>query len=49
MVAGFMLTKDKVELRNAFMSYMTACLLNGAIVNTLKLCAGRPRPDFYFR
>lgn len=45
----YIYARDKNDLYNSFMSYSLACLINGATVNILKLCAGRPRPDFYYR
>ncbi|XP_067948443.1 phospholipid phosphatase 5-like [Watersipora subatra] len=49
LVIVYLLTRDRSDLREAFMSYSLACLINGAVVNVIKLAAGRPRPDFYYR
>ncbi|XP_031626621.1 phospholipid phosphatase 5 [Contarinia nasturtii] len=45
----FLATKNKVEFLQANLSLSLALGLNGIITNVLKLCVGRPRPDFFWR
>jgi len=45
----FVVTRSKADLAAATMVVTLAGPLNGVITDIIKLCVGRPRPDFIFR
>jgi len=45
----YAVTRDAVDLVTAIMVFTLASPLNGVLTNVVKLCVGRPRPDFVFR
>merc|ERR1719361_288621 len=45
----YAVTRDAVDLVTAIMVFTLATPLNGVMTNVVKLCVGRPRPDFVFR
>merc|ERR1719410_3108195 len=45
----YAVTRDSVDLVTAIMVFTLASPLNGVLTNVVKLCVGRPRPDFVFR
>merc|ERR1719192_2328129 len=47
--ATYAVTRDAVDLVTAIMVFTLASPLNGVLTNVVKLCVGRPRPDFVFR
>lgn len=42
-------TGDRSDLVQALLGLSLAVLLTGIINDTIKVCVGRPRPDFYYR
>lgn len=48
-LGSFAVTRDAVDLVTATMVFTLASPLNGVITNLIKLCVGRPRPDFLHR
>jgi len=45
----YAVTRDAVDLVTAIMVFTLASPLNGVLTNVIKLCVGRPRPDFIAR
>lgn len=48
-LATYTITRDVADLTAATMVVTLATPLNGVVTNVIKLCVGRPRPDFIYR
>jgi membrane-associated phospholipid phosphatase len=48
-LAGFLVYRDKADLTAASLVVTLAMPLNGVLTDIIKLCVGRPRPDFVYR
>lgn len=45
----FVFTHDFLDFKNSVLGHTLALGLNGVLVDLIKIAAGRPRPDFFYR